>query len=359
MRPTWYLFSPRVDVAVFLGSALLSLLALAVGHHLGYLQQHSPEWTWVVAVLMVDVAHVWSTAFRVYFDPEEVRRRPTLYFGTPLLAWILGVALYSQGSLVFWRVLAYLAVWHFVRQQYGWVALYRSKNGEPKAGWHRWLDVATIYLCTLYPLAYWHAHLPRNFWWFLDQDFAGLPVQVADGLAPLYWGCLLLYLARSLATWLGLWGRPSPGKDMVVLTTWFCWYVGIVALNSDYAFTVTNVLIHGIPYMALVYYYRAGARPEEKPARPWWLFLSTLWLLAYCEELLWDRAIWHERSWLFGWPWAVEGWHVLLVPLLATPQITHYVLDGFIWKRRDNPELFDGEAWPPRRPLPVAETPSP
>ena len=28
-----------------------------------------------------------------------------------------------------------------------------------------------------------------------------------------------------------------------------------------------------------------------------------------------------------------------LVPLLALPQLTHYVLDGFIWRRKSNPEF--------------------
>lgn len=334
---TWYLFSPRTDVAVFLGSALLSVFALLWGAHQGYLNQASPEWTWVVAVLLVDVAHVWSTGFRVYFDPKEVMRRPGLYLGTPLAAWAAGAALYLQGSGLFWRILAYLAVWHFVRQQYGWVALYRSKNREPQ-GWHRWLDTATIYLATLYPLAYWHAHLPRNFWWFLQEDFVSGPSVLEQVLAPLYWTSLVLYTLRAAASWLG-YGRRSPGKDMVVFTTWFCWYVGIVALNSDYAFTVTNVLIHGIPYMALVYY---RTRPGGRSMPAWWFFLLTLWGLAYCEELLWDRAVWHERGWLFGNGWSLDDLHWVLVPLLATPQITHYVLDGFIWKRRENPELFSG-----------------
>ena len=332
----WFLFSPRLDVGVFLGSALLSVLALLVGAQLGYLQHDTPEWTWVVAVQMGDVAPVWSTGCRTYFDSGEVRRRPCLYLGTPILSWAVGVSLYSYSGAIFWRVLAYLAVWHFVRQQYGWVALYRSKNGDPQ-GWQRGLDVLTIYLMTLYPLAYWHAHLPRKFWWFLSQDFTALPSGLATAMAPLYWLCLALYGLRSGASWLG-YGKISPGKDMVVFTTWFCWYIGIVALNSDYAFTVTNVLIHGIPYMALVYCYRAPG--GQRQSSPWWLFLITLWALAYCEELLWDRAVWHERSWLFGSSWNVQNLHLLLVPLLATPQITHYVLDGFIWKRRDNPKLF-------------------
>lgn len=327
------MFSPGGDVAVFLGSALLSVLALLWGAHAGYLYGSSPEWTWVVAVLLVDVAHVWSTCFRTYFDSQQLRQRPLLYFGTPVLAWLGGSLFYWwAGGALFWRGLAYLAVWHFVRQQYGWVALYRSKNNDP-GGWHRVLDTLTIYLCTLYPLAYWHAHLPRKFWWFLAGDFTALPSALADGLAPLYWAALLIYGARAAASYLGR-GRPSPGKDMVVFTTWFCWYVGIVWLNSDYAFTVTNVLIHGIPYMALIY-----SRNQTRRT-PWWAFLVSLWALAYGEELLWDRSVWHERSWLFGMAWSLENWHTWLVPLLATPQITHYVLDGYIWKRKQNPGLF-------------------
>jgi hypothetical protein len=50
-----------------------------------------------------------------------------LYSLVPLLGFAIGVALYSEGELVFWRALAYLAVFHFIRQQYGWVALYRVR----------------------------------------------------------------------------------------------------------------------------------------------------------------------------------------------------------------------------------------
>jgi hypothetical protein len=32
-----------------------------------------------------------------------------------------------------------------------------------------------------------------------------------------------------------------------------------------------------------------------------------------------------------------------LVPLLALPQATHYVLDGFIWRRKSNPDV--ATAW--------------
>ena len=340
-RGPW-LFSPRVDVCVFLGSALVSLGALWVGARLGVLEGESPGWSWVPAVLLVDVAHVWATLFRVYLDGEELRRRLWLYVLAPTVAYGLGVTLYSESDLLFWRVLAYLAVFHFVRQQYGWVALYRARANE-RGRLGRWIDTVAIYMATVYPLVYWHAHVPRRFWWFLEGDFAALPVVFERALRPVYFLSLALYAARSLHGWL-VRRRGNPGKDIVVVTTAACWYAGIVAFNSDYAFTVTNVVIHGVPYMALVYFYARARRAElgktyNLLARGPVAFLLTLWALAYAEELLWDRGVWHERGWLFGAGFDASSWKLWLVPLLALPQATHYVLDGFVWRRRGNPNL--------------------
>lgn len=337
-----WLFSARVDLAVFLGSAVVSLVLLAAGWKLGLLEQETPGWAWVSTILLIDVAHVYSTGFRVYFDRQELARRPGLYFGVPALGFLAGVGVYSLGSGVFWRALAYLAVFHFVRQQYGWVALYRAKAQERQL-WEKRLDTAAIYLATLYPLIYWHAHLPRDYEWFLTEDFLpGLPETAASVLAPVYWTVMALYFLKSL--WCFQEGRANPGKDIVVLTTAVCWYVGIISFNSDYAFTVTNVIIHGVPYMALVYWYWQRRQPEGiRPRSSRWpmlvMFLGTIWLLAYIEELLWDQTTWHERAWLFGSPRSAGNWEFLLVPLLAVPQLTHYVLDGFIWKRKKNPDF--------------------
>ena len=335
----WWIFGPRWDMAVFWGSCLASLLALAVGYSLGILHEESPEWTWVYAVLLVDVAHVWSTGFRAYFDLEEFKKRPGLFIGVPLFSLLVSLGLYSLGSWVFWRSLAYMAVWHFIRQQYGWVALYRRRAGEPR-NWEFYLDSAAIHAATLYPLLWWHAHLPRRFWWFLEGDFARLPADWVEFVAPVYWLVLAAYATKALRAYRE--GRGHPGKDTVVFTTWLCWYLGIVVFNSDYAFTVTNVLIHGIPYMALVFWYRQKARGEERPrfrVSQVVVPLLVIWILAFGEEMLWDRAVWHERNWLFGDSWDLSQWRAFLVPLLAVPQLTHYILDGFIWKRKSSPNL--------------------
>ena len=338
----YWLFSRGIDLTVFLGSAVAALLLLAVGWQLGVLNGESPEWTWVMAVLFIDVAHVWSTSFRVYFDWAEFKRRFWLYLLVPVFGYAVGVALYSEGQLVFWKALAAVAVFHFIRQQYGWVALYRRKLKETQR-WSWWIDALAVYLASIYPLAFWMTRLPRNFEWFVPNDFFSLPAFVETVLFPIYVLALAAYAAKSIYLYITD-GFLNIGKDIVVATTAICWYVGIVVFNSDYAFTVTNVIIHGVPYFALIYVYARMRRESSGPvyrtlSSNWLVFLATLWAIAYFEELFWNRGVWHERQWLFGGDWNWGELKTYLVPLLALPQITHYVLDGFIWRKRNNPEL--------------------
>jgi hypothetical protein len=337
-----WLFSREVDLSVFLGSAVVSLVLLAVGWQFGILNDESPDWTWISAVLLIDVAHVWSTSFRVYFDTEEFKRRIWLYSLVPIFGYLAGVALYSEGELMFWKALALVAVFHFVRQQFGWVALYRRKLGENDRV-SFWIDTVTIYLATVYPLAFWMTRLPRNFEWFVKADFFSLPQIVETVLFPIYVLALVTYFAKSVYLYFAK-GFLNIGKDIVVATTTICWYVGIVFFNSDYAFTVTNVIIHGVPYFALIYFYARSRRENASNfyktlSSNWLVFLATLWALAYVEELFWHRGVWHEKNWLFGADWNWEDWKVYLVPLLALPQLTHYVLDGFIWRKKSNEGL--------------------
>ncbi len=335
----YWLFSQSIDLAAFLGSAIFSLVLLAIGWQFGFLNSESPEWTWIGTVLLIDVAHVWSTSFRVYFDREEFQRRILLYTLVPVFGYIFGVFLYSEGEMVFWRVLAYIAVFHFVRQQFGWVKLYRKKANETSQTTF-WIDTLTIYLATIYPLVFWMTSPKRNFDWFIEGDFISLPSFLERIFFVAFVVSISAYIAKTIYQYLN--NRfLNPGKDIVVATTVVCWYVGIVALNSDYAFTVTNVVIHGVPYFVLIYFYARMRREKlggfyKTLSSNWLVFLATLWMLAYVEELFWDKTVWHERSEIFGGYLDLESWKMYIVPILALPQLTHYVLDGFIWKRKNN-----------------------
>jgi hypothetical protein len=161
------------------------------------------------------------------------------------------------------------------------------------------------------------------------------------------------------------------GKIGIVASTAATWAVGIVLLNSDFAFTVTNVVAHGVPYMGLVWLYgrrkwtddRSWLRSIHRPAAVG-LFLGVLFALAYFEEGLWDLLVWKEHAPVFAGLTALLERPTpaldLIVPLLALPQATHYVLDAFIWRfDGSNPGLrayIFGEA---ARPARIAAEPEP
>jgi hypothetical protein len=334
-----WLVSARFDLLWLIGPAFLGLALVPLQPWLAPDGETSP-WLWLVLVLLIDVAHVWSTLFRTYFDPVELARHPLRYSLIPALAYVLGLVLASISTPVFWTALAYLAVFHFVRQQYGWLALYQKKEAPISPG-GRVLEDAAIYGATVVPLLWWHAHLPRNFDWFVRGDF--LRGLISPGVAELSaWAYLLVLLAFLLQQ---ARRRPWPvGKVLLVVGTACTWALGIVYTNSDFHFTVTNVIAHGVPYFAFVW--RAGAQEPQRPGsflfwlyrrRAIWAFYGILVLLAYLEEWGWDRLFWHgEQPIFFGPTFELSpGATAFLLPLLALPQATHYLLDAFIWRRQD------------------------
>jgi hypothetical protein len=284
-------------------------------------------WMWLLLVIGVDVAHVYATLWLTYL-------------AVPAGCLLAGMLLHRASPPAFWRALAYLAVLHFVRQQVGLVRLYARKCSE-RSRLDDAIDRAAVYAAALYPLLWWPCH-PRRFAWFLPGDFVRLPENLWMGGAVLWALALGAFGLRQLR-------RFNPGKALVVYGTAAAWWGGIVAFDSDTAFTATNVVAHGIPYMALVWLYgnrkwTAGWRAAAHRTRGLAVFAGLLLALAFLEEGAWDALVWREHGMLFGrWglPRLGEAGLSLAAALLAVPQTTHYLLDALIWRfdERANPGL--------------------
>lgn len=343
IRSAWF------DGAFILAPALIITAFVLLFHAQIESLKDVPPWLWFLLIVGVDVSHVYSTIFRTYLDRDELSQRHALYILAPLAAWVIGCFLYSMDSLIFWRVLAYFAVFHFVRQQYGFMMIYsRRECHAPK--YHRLIDKAAIYFSTIYPIVYWHCH-KREFEWFIKDDFFAINLPVLGQISGvIYIGVLSAYLIKETSEWKKT-GALNIPKNLLLFGTGLSWFVGIVAFNNDLAFTSTNVIAHGVPYMALIWLYghNQSTFQGEKNSYLWpWIgrlfqwkavpfYLAALAMIAFFEEALWDGFVWGEHGLLFfvfnELP-AITDTHILvwLVPLLALPQVTHYILDAFIWR---------------------------
>lgn len=308
-----------------------------------------PDLWWVVLVLLIDVGHVYSTLYRTYFDPAALKKQRSLLWTIPFFGFVAGVLMYSISHMLFWRLLAYVAVFHFIRQQYGFMRVYSRK--ESKIGFSSLIDNLSIYTAALCPLLYWHLRGPRNFNWFLEGDFFYLDVQaLIFPLTVVYIVILAAYFCKEMLLF-ARYDYLNIPKIAIVSGTTLSWYFGIVYYNGDMAFTLLNVISHGIPYIGLVYLHGRKLHAKQSSNSRllrlvfnrfgWVFFLIIIFLFAFIEEGIWDLTVWQEHNAVFGWRKIInlnlsEQTLSILVPLLALPQITHYILDGFIWKVKDD-----------------------
>lgn len=340
-----WLGKPLTDIIFILAPPFLSLLVVVCFPGIFQDNARMPDAWWVVLILLIDVAHVYSTLYRTYLNRQLYNRYKPLLIGIPVVALVVGSGIYLVSGIWFWRILAYLAVYHFVRQQYGFLRLYSRFERTPY--WYRYVDQFVIYYATIYPLLYWHLQGGRNFNWFIENEFLiSTSGPVLSAATALYWLMLAGYAFKEIHYVMHYRSLNVP-RVAIITGTLVSWYFGIVYFNGDLAFTLLNVVSHGIPYMALIWIFgqRESARPESGRWLPLFfgqyglmLFLGLIFLLAWFEEGLWDWAVWKEHRNLFSlfyqFPVAVgKPALAVIVPLLAVPQITHYIIDGFIWKR--------------------------
>lgn len=340
-----FLRSPAFDLGWFVLPGLLAaLLGVAIGLHSPEPPASESLVLWIGGVLLVDVAHVYASLYRTYLDPIARALHRKRLIAAPLLCLWLGFLLHLESPLLFWGVLAYVAIFHFIKQHLGFALIYVRVGGEQRRD--RQLTSLAIWTGTLAPVLWWHAHLPTQFAWFMAGDLlTGLPSWVGALALWLELPIWLVFLVRRVD--LVRRGRANPMVPLLVLVPALCWHLGIVVFDDDRIFTITNVFLHGVPYMALVWLTGGRERvaaqlPRAAPLVLLTTFYGLLLVLAFAEETLWDRLIWHERPQLFG---ASDGeLHPLLtaalVALLAVPQATHYLLDRWIWRvGPDNPAL--------------------
>lgn len=342
MKQPW-IHKAKTDLIFIIGPSFFVLAIIFLFQdYITEIETKYSFYTWLFLIVFIDVAHVYATLFKTYFVADEFKKNKKRLLLLPAICFVIGLMLFSFGSLVFWSFLAYVAVFHFIRQQYGFMRLYTRYEEKNKISVLS--DNLAIYASTGYPMLHWFFSPERKFNWFVENEF--FRFQSAFVLQMLFWIYILIiigYVVYTIykSTISKLFNVP---KNAIILGTALSWYFGIVYFNDDLIFTLLNVVSHGIPYMALVYFREIENKPSGvtgvfsflKSYNTIFIYILILVVIAFTEEFLWEILVWNENISLTTFDFS--SWQFLIVPLLTVPQFTHYLLDGFIWKsKRFNP----------------------
>ena len=80
--------------------------------------------------ILIDAPHVFGTFSRTYFDRTERQNRPRLLWGSLLFFAVGPLLVWAGAGFVFFFVAALWAYYHLVKQHYGFMVLYKKKNGD-------------------------------------------------------------------------------------------------------------------------------------------------------------------------------------------------------------------------------------
>src|SRR5215203_3647254 len=121
-----WIISARDDAIWFIGSVASSYALLVL-----YVSGLVPLVPMVAAwAILIDAPHVFGTFSRTYFDRAERKNRARLLWGSLLFFAIGPVMVLAGAGFVFLFVAALWAYYHLVKQHYGFMVLYKKKNGD-------------------------------------------------------------------------------------------------------------------------------------------------------------------------------------------------------------------------------------
>lgn len=347
-----WIFSRKIDLIVFLLPFIGLIWFAYMGFNYGLDTKESyPHYIRVgfimegIFVLFMDVPHVYATFTRPFIsDVEELRSRKKIYLILPVVILFGLLSLDAINPSYVYTTVLYLNIFHFVRQQYGWMKITERKSNVLLSNFRRKFETLTIYTVMIAPIIWWKSNpmVPSHKYFLSQGDMrANLPGMIHEYILPgvssnilselLTKGSLFI-LAFFLIGYLGLVGwdyiKGSPinyAKVLVMLTTAAAWSGGIILLNGEVMFLD---ILHVVPYIYLLYSY--GYIKVDKLLKPSFIqsvvfkskysfiyYLGLIILLGFAAE----QTINHQ-SYIF----------------MYTIAVYHYIVDGYLWGRRYNNE---------------------
>ena len=335
-----WIISTRDDVVWFIGS-VVSSYALLILYVSGILPLIPMVAFWAI---LIDAPHVFGTFSRTYFDRTERKNRARLLWGS-LIFFAIGPAMVLAGAgFVFLFVAALWAYYHLVKQHYGFMVLYKKKNGD-LARIDNVLDRALLLFAFNYPFVEFIARDP--------EAMARVPALLRGGVNG-FAKLLLLGTVFSFIAWLGrqiqraVTGEPLnvPKYLLLAAAIPMHWIVLLTPMpHKPIAIVAILTIYHNFQYHRLIWFHNQKyANNAEKYGAAELISRRVLFYVIF--GILFGVIYQGPRQILgyFGLQNAAAGIDQPLaiqlgVSFLWGYAFIHYYLDSKIWRVRRDPSV--------------------
>ena len=254
-----WLISARDDLVWFIGSVVSSYVLLLL-----YVNGIIPLVPMVAAwAILIDAPHVFGTLSRTYFDRAERKNRARLLWGSLLFFAVGPVMVLAGAAFVFFFIAALWAYYHLVKQHYGFMVLYKKKNGD-LARIDNVLDRLLLLFAFNYPFV---EFIARD-----SQAMARVPAVLhggVNGFAKL----LLAGTILSFVVWLGrqiqraIAGEPLnvPKYLLLAAAIPMHWIVLLTPMpHKPIAIVAILTIYHNFQYHRLIWFHNRKYNSREK-----------------------------------------------------------------------------------------------
>lgn len=323
-----HFFSPKLDFIAFSTYIPIVLIYLVLSTFNLDFTQSLPISMMFLGWLLVDGSHVYSTLFITYFDKEAFQESKTKLILTPVLLLAINCLLFYIKPLYFYRFLANLAMFHFIRQEFGWMKI-ASRLDDQLPDWIARVDRYCSYVMTVAPMALIMTRIDRT--WYAKGDLFMIPEWLGNGIFMLLLPAVTIFLGVNIYHTYKT-KTFNTAKLLVFINTMVSWYIAKIAGIHPTVAMFIIFMAHGIPYLFIAF--KAERVSDKVP------FLKKMGAWKYLAMYLFCVGIWLVAAQLhhnkvfrpFKTPGNFTGYFI--IALAWTPAMSHFVIDGFIWKRK-------------------------
>ena len=333
-----WIISARDDLVWFIGSVVSSYVLLLLYVN-GILPLVPMAAAWAI---LIDAPHVFGTFSRTYFDRAERKNRARLLWGSLLFFAVGPVMVLAGAGLVFFFVAALWAYYHLVKQHYGFMVLYKKKNGD-LARIDNLLDRMLLLFAFNYPFVEFIARDP--------QAMERVPAILHGGVSG-FAKLLLAGTILSFVLWLGrqiqraIAGEPLDVPKYLLLAAAIPmhWIVLLTPMpHKPIAIVAILTIYHNFQYHRLIWFHNRKYNSREKYGAAELISRRLLYYIAFGVVF---GILYQGPRQLLGYVGLQSGQPAFAVQLgisfLWGYAFIHYYLDSKIWRVRRDPTV--GEA---------------